>query len=63
MTAPVKRRGAPPKRGAAATVIQPVRLSPEEQARYQDAARALGTTLSDEARRAWERMARRAARA
>lgn len=51
--------GSKPKRGAPAGVNIPVRVTPEERERYRTAAEALGVTLSDVAREAWERMAKR----
>jgi hypothetical protein len=43
-----------------ATVLIPVRAVPLERTRWKAAAKKLGTTLGDEARRAWEYMERRA---
>jgi hypothetical protein len=57
------KRGRPPVPPAERRARQvPVRLTDAEHARYETAAAATGTTLADEARKAWERMARRAAK-
>lgn len=60
---PKRGPGRPPKTAAGALdagVL--VRVSRERREVYEAAARAEGTTLADEARRAWERLARRAER-
>lgn len=55
------RRGRPPIAAEDRRSVQvPVRLTEEERARYEAAAARLDTTLAEEARRAWERMGRRA---
>lgn len=58
-----KRRGRPPGPPEARRSIQiPVRVTRDERARYEAAAAATGTTLSEEARLAWEWLARRVGR-
>lgn len=60
---PKRRLGRPPLAASARRSVQvPVRLTEEERSRYEAAAARLDTTLAEEARRAWERMGRRAAR-
>jgi predicted HicB family RNase H-like nuclease len=62
MTDQPKRRGRPPRAEASATVLVTVRLTPEERAAYAAAAETMGTTLAEEARKAWARLVRRADR-
>jgi hypothetical protein len=59
MPDPKRRGGRPPRAGVARSVSVDVPLTPEERERYRRAAEAAGTSLADEARRAWERLEQR----
>jgi hypothetical protein len=60
MTDQPKRRGRPPSAGVARSVMVPVKLTPAEHAAAKAAAETMGTTLAEEARKAWARLVRRA---
>lgn len=59
MTERRHRGGLPPRAGQPATSLVTVRATPAERERWQAAADAEGVSLSEVARQAWERLARR----